>query len=90
VKAYHDRKIKKKAFQLGQLVLLFNSRCKLFPGKLRSRWSGPFVVKGIKFYGAIEIEDPDSKGRWIVNGQRLKPYLGGEIDRSSTICLREL
>jgi len=39
----------------------------------------------VKPYGAIELEDPESKRSWVVNGQRLKPYLGGEIDRLATI-----
>ena len=81
VKAYHDRKIVVKHFEVGQLVLLFNSRLKLFPGKLRSKWSGPFRIREIKSYGAIEIEDQASKESWTVNGQRLKIYLGGGIDR---------
>jgi len=48
VKAYHDKKLLKREFQTGQLVLLLNSRLKLFPGKLKSRWSGPFVVKQVR------------------------------------------
>ncbi|GAU47732.1 hypothetical protein TSUD_386910 [Trifolium subterraneum] len=60
---------------------------KLFPGKLKSKWSGPFKVKDVKPYGAIEIEDVEMKCSWTVNGQRLKPYFGGEIDRLATkIC----
>ncbi len=43
-KRWHDRLIEKKEIKLGDLVLLFNSRLKLFPGKLKSRWSGPFKV----------------------------------------------
>nr|XP_004490853.1 uncharacterized protein LOC101515499 [Cicer arietinum] len=43
-KKWHDHKIKFKEFQEGELVLLFNSRLKLFPGKLKSRWSGPFEI----------------------------------------------
>nr|KYP38659.1 hypothetical protein KK1_040090 [Cajanus cajan] len=54
---------------------------KLFPGKLRSKWSGPFVIKEVKPYGAVEIEDPASKRSWMVNGQRVKPYLGGDFER---------
>nr|KYP47823.1 Transposon Ty3-I Gag-Pol polyprotein [Cajanus cajan] len=81
VKSYHDRKILKREFRAGQSVLLFNSRLKLFPGKLRSKWSGPFRVKEVKPYGAIEIEDPEAQRSWVVNGQRLKPYLGGEVER---------
>ena len=58
-------------------VLIFNSRVKLFPGKLKSKWSGPFRVKDVRPYGAVEIEDPVKKESWVVNGQRLKLYLGG-------------
>ncbi|KAL5568895.1 hypothetical protein UlMin_025470 [Ulmus minor] len=46
-KKWHDRHIQKRDFEEGQQVLLFNSRLKLFPGKLRSRWSGPFTVNKI-------------------------------------------
>ena len=41
-KAWHDKKIQKRELIEGEKVLLFNSRLKLFPGKLKSRWSGPF------------------------------------------------
>ncbi|CAJ2653673.1 unnamed protein product [Trifolium pratense] len=54
-KRYHDAKLVPKEFHEGQLVLLFNSRFKLFPGKLKSKWSGPFVVKEVFPHGAVEI-----------------------------------
>lgn len=54
-KKWHDKHILKKDFKVGDLVLLFNSRMKLFPGKLRSRWSGPFQVRKVYPYGAVEI-----------------------------------
>jgi hypothetical protein len=38
---------------ISQNVLLYNSRLHLFPGKLRSRWSGPFIVKHVYPYGAL-------------------------------------
>ena len=47
VKKYHDRKLLKKDFLLGQQVLLFNSRLKLFPGKLKPKWSGSFTIKKV-------------------------------------------
>ena len=53
VKTYHDKKLLKREFKPGQEVLLFNSRLKLFPGKLKSKWSGPFVIKKARSYGAI-------------------------------------
>ena len=63
--------------------MLFNSRLKLFPGKLRSRWSGPFeVVKVNKDSGAVTLKNGELE--FTVNGHRLKPYLGamkaGEIE----------
>ncbi|XP_057418803.1 uncharacterized protein LOC130713012 [Lotus japonicus] len=77
-KKWHDRKILNREFVSGQLVLLFNSRLRLFPGKLKSRWSGPFVVKKVYPHGVVEVENPKTKNTFIVNGQRLKVYQGGE------------
>ena len=80
-KKYHDQRIKhSKQFKEGDQVLLFNSRLKLFPGKLKSRWSGPFVVKQVFPYGVVEISHVD-KGTFKVNGHRLKPYFGGDFDQ---------
>lgn len=67
VKSYHDMKILYKDFKVGQIVLLFNSQLKLFLGNLKSKWSGPFVVKEVKHYGAIVLEDTLSKEVWTVN-----------------------
>jgi len=58
VKAYHDTKLLKRDFKPGQHVLLFNSRLKLFPGKLKSKWSEPFIIRKVRPYGAIELYDP--------------------------------
>ena len=43
-KRWHDQRILRKEFKEGELVLLYNSRLKLFPGKLKSRWSSPFTI----------------------------------------------
>ena len=63
-------------------------RLKLFPGKLKSKWSGPFTIKEVMPYGAVELFDPHSSTpdtSWVVNGQRLKLYHGGSINRLNTI-----
>ena len=78
-KKIHDAAIKPRRFHEGQLVLLYNSRLKLFPGKLKSRWWGPFVVHKVYPYGAVDIRNPKSNDVWKVNGQRLKVYLGGDL-----------
>ena len=85
-KKYHDKGVVSKVFHKGQQVLLFNSRLKLFPGKLKSRWSGPFIIKEVFPHGAIEIFPPGEKDKaFKVNGQRLKIYRGGELDRHKVV-----
>ena len=77
-KAWHDKHITRKEFTAGQQVLLFNSRLKLFPGKLKSRWSGPFTLMKVFPHGGVEVSHPE-KGTFTVATQRLKPYYGGEV-----------
>ena len=74
-KFFHDKRIFWKTFKIGQKLLLYNSRLHLFPGKLKSKWNGPFVVKNVYPYGAVEIENPKAGVTFKVNGQRLKSYL---------------
>ncbi|XP_016464901.1 uncharacterized protein LOC107787811 [Nicotiana tabacum] len=76
MKFVHDKKILKWEFKSGDLVLIFNSRLKLFPGKLKSKWSGPFKIVNVSPYGAIELESEDGLRTFKVNGQQVKHYLG--------------
>jgi hypothetical protein len=55
IKSLRDRMIIRKEFNVGDKVLLYHSRLKLFPGKLRFHWIGPFVVSNILSYGTVEI-----------------------------------
>ena len=84
---WHDRYILKKEFHEGDLVLLYNSRLKLFPDKLKSRWSGPFKVVKVYSYRAIDIAN-DKGESFKVNGHRLKPFLvDNVIDPQESISL---
>jgi len=76
-KLFHDQRISRKSFLVGQKVLLYHSRLKLFPGKLRSRWVGPFVVTNVFSHGAVEIQSLKTNKVFKVNGHRLKPYYEG-------------
>jgi hypothetical protein len=79
-KELHDRRLKNwKEFKCGDKVLLYNSRLKLFPGKLRSKWTGPYTVIKVYPYGAVEIKGK-SDNIFKVNGHRLKLYWGGPIN----------
>ena len=73
-KAFHDKMIRGKTFTIGQKVLLFNSRLRLFPGKLRSKWIGPFVVTNVFPHGAVQVQSLRNGVEFKVNGHRLKPY----------------
>ncbi|CAN6719967.1 unnamed protein product [Malus baccata var. baccata] len=79
-KAFHDSQILRKEFQPGQKVLLFSSRLKLFPGKLKSRWTGPYLVTKIFPYGTVEISNEAQGNTFKVNGHRLKPYVESPFD----------
>ncbi|XP_047264648.1 uncharacterized protein LOC124896843 [Capsicum annuum] len=59
MKNYHDRRTEKRNFRFGDWVLLFNSRLKLFLGKLKSRWSGPFKVSHVFPSDVVELEIKD-------------------------------
>ncbi|XP_074377081.1 uncharacterized protein LOC141718603 [Apium graveolens] len=81
VKRWHDRRLVRKSFVSGQKVLLYNFHLRLFLGKLKSRWSGPFTVKTVFPRGAVEIFDTHSDQAFKVNGQRLKQYYGDMANR---------
>lgn len=66
--------ISRKKFVVGQKVLLFHSQLKLFLGKLRSRWVGPFVVIDVFPHGVVEIQSMKTNNTFKVSGHRLKPY----------------
>nr|GFB25470.1 reverse transcriptase domain-containing protein [Tanacetum cinerariifolium] len=76
-KKLHDDKIKNRIFNVGDQVLLFNFRLKIFSGKLKSRWSGPFIISEIYPYGTAKLIHPDGCN-FKVNCHRLKHYHGGD------------
>ncbi|GKB43904.1 reverse transcriptase domain-containing protein, partial [Tanacetum coccineum] len=66
-KKLHDSKIKNRIFNVGDRVLLFNSRLKIFSRKLKTRWSGPFTITKVFPYGTIELSQPDGSKSFMVN-----------------------
>ncbi|KAK9063928.1 hypothetical protein SSX86_017800 [Deinandra increscens subsp. villosa] len=76
-KAFHDKVNTRKSFSVGQKVLLYSSRLHKFPGKLRSRWVGPFVVTNVFPHGAVEISSETTGKTFKVNGHRLKLFYEG-------------
>ncbi|XP_016195478.1 uncharacterized protein LOC107636487 [Arachis ipaensis] len=79
-KKWHDDKLARREFVEGQKVLLYNSRLKFFPGKLKSRWSGPFTILKVSPYGHVELMEDKTQRNFTVNGHRLKHYLENSLD----------
>ena len=75
LKRWHDQLVTKKEFFKGQRVLLYDSKLHLFPGKLKSRWVGPFVIHQVHSHGVIELLNSNSAKTFKVNGHRLKPFI---------------
>ena len=71
--------ILRREFKKRELVLLYNSRLRLFPGKLKSKWSGPYTVIAVTPFGAVTLKS-NLGNEFKVNGQRLKHYLGGSLN----------
>ncbi|GJV48116.1 reverse transcriptase domain-containing protein [Tanacetum coccineum] len=76
-KNLHDSKIKNRIFNVGDQVLLFNSRLKIFSGNLKTRWSDPFTITEVFPYGTAKLSHSDGSN-FKVNCHRLKHYFGGD------------
>nr|GFB44435.1 reverse transcriptase domain-containing protein [Tanacetum cinerariifolium] len=79
-KRLHDSKIKDRVFNIGDRVLLFNSRLKIFFEKLKSHWSGPFTISQVYPYGTVELSLPDGPN-FKVSCHRLKHYFGEDVPK---------
>ena len=75
LKKWHDQLVNQKNFTKGQKVLLYDSKLHLFPGKLKSRWTGPFIIHEVHPNGVVEVFNPTGNQTFKVNGHRLKPFI---------------
>jgi hypothetical protein len=55
----YNAKMKPVVIKEGGLLLMFDNRYMLFPGKFQTRWVGPFTVKKIYSNGSVQFEDMD-------------------------------
>ena len=74
LKKWHDQLIIRKNFNQGDQFLLYDSKLHLFPGKLKSRWTGPFIIHQAHPNGAVDLLNLNDNKVFKVNGQRVKPY----------------
>ena len=77
VKIWHDKRIQKREFNVGDYVLLLNSRLRFFAGKLLSKWEGPYVIEEVYCSDVIKINNAEGTSPKVVKGQRIKHYISG-------------
>ena len=69
---------------IGDLVLLDNSRLRWFPGKLKSKWTGPYLITQVYPHGAVELKAKE--GVWFKrNRDRIKLYFGYKASGNEAI-----
>ncbi|XP_062094038.1 uncharacterized protein LOC133800081 [Humulus lupulus] len=84
------RKAHSQRFEVGQRVYVSNSKMKASSRQLASSFSDSFLIIKVFPCGALGLRDEISGREFKVNGQQLKHYLGGEVDRAKTsIILKE-
>jgi dTDP-4-amino-4,6-dideoxygalactose transaminase len=89
MKKVHVAKLKLKTVEVGERVWLYNFCLKLFPGKLKSKWTSPYLITRVGEFVDVEIEDFDYHPRQVFNGHRLKPYLDvNDLNRLDKQCER--
>ena len=76
-----------KNFNKGDQVLLYDSKLHLFLGKLKSRWTGPFIVQQAHPNGAVDLLNPNDNRVIKVNEQRVKPYVVQQTVREEILLL---
>ncbi|GKD46062.1 reverse transcriptase domain-containing protein [Tanacetum coccineum] len=86
-KKIYDSKIKNRVFNVGDRFLLFNSRLKIFSGKLKSCWTGPFTIAHVYPYDTIELSQTDGPN-FKVNDHRLKHYFRGDVPHMVVLDLQ--
>ncbi|GJY49288.1 reverse transcriptase domain-containing protein [Tanacetum coccineum] len=89
-KKIHDSKIKNRVFNIGDRVLLFNSRLKIFSGKLKTCWTRPFTVAQVFPYGTIELsqtDGPNFKDCPDFEDSRARGFVHRSLDLQSFACL---
>ena len=74
-KVWHDKHLKLHRFQPGQLVLKYDRRNEIKPGKFKIRWVRPYQIWEVGDNGAIKLSTLHGlEVPQVVNGSKLKIY----------------
>ena len=63
LKKWHDQIIACKTFKHGDQLLLYDSKLHFFPSKLKSRWTGPFIIHQVHPNGSVDLTNSKDSDR---------------------------
>ena len=79
-----NKKHEKQEFMVGDLVLLDSSGSPCLPGKLKSKWTVPYLISQVFPHGAVVLKAKEGV-RFKVNGERIKLYFGHKASGNEVI-----
>ena len=89
MKSVHDQHILRKSFEVGQKVLLYNSRLHLFLGKLQVDGPNLLLFEMSHLMGQLKFKTSETEMFLKSMGHRLKPYLELEQGEIEYVDLRD-
>jgi hypothetical protein len=78
VKQWHDKRILKREFHVGEKVLLYRSCLSFLQENYSQNGKDPLLFEEVYRLGAIKIASLKDNTTQVVNGQRLKNYIAGD------------
>ena len=79
-----EHKNAKQEFMVGELVLVDSSGVPCLPGKIKSKWTGPYFITQVFPHGAVELKAKEGV-RFKVNRERIKLYFGHTLSVNEMI-----
>ena len=73
-KLLHDSKIFNRNFNVGDRVLMYQTRFRHGHGKLTSNWVGPYKVIKVNKYGMMQLVEESGGKEFVSNGHLLRSY----------------
>ena len=79
-----EQKIAKQEFMVGDLVLVDSSGVPCLSGKLKSKWTDPYLITQAFPHGAVELKSKEGV-RFKRNRDRIKLYFGHKASGNKVI-----
>ena len=84
MKKENEEKSAKQEFMVGDLVLVDSSGVPCLPGKLKSKWTGPYLITQVFPHGAVDLKAKEGV-RFMRNRDRIKLYFGHKVSGNELI-----